>query len=147
MTGLRGVNLMTAIGNQVTKNLPQQRRHSAGLIILAALFSGLVFVHSMFAVELTEPEGATHGYPVWLDINGKKLADGEFRQWVEGERLHIVITYKFKDGRRFEEKSLLRQEPELIQEQWSWKELNEDQVSREFNANFLTKTATAQLRE
>jgi hypothetical protein len=138
---------MTAIVNQVTNNLSLRRRYSAVPIGLAALLSALVFVHSLFAVELTEPEGAAHGYPAWLDINGKKLADGEFRQWIEDKRLHIAITYEFKDGRRFEEKSLLRQEPELIQEQWSWKELNEDQVSREFTANFLTKTATAQLRE
>ena len=71
------------------------------------------------SIELTEPEGAAHGYPGWMEINGKKLADGEFRQSIENERLHVVITYKFPDGQLYEEDAQFRQEPELAQEQWS----------------------------
>jgi hypothetical protein len=117
---------------------------TAGLTIL---FSALFFIQAAFAIELTEPEGAAHGYPAWLDINGKKLANGEFRQWVADDRLHIIITYKFKDGRLFEENTFFRQQPELSQEEWSWKEVKNGQLSREFTANFLTQTATAEIRE
>ena len=49
----------------------------------------------LFAVEVTESAGAAHGYPGLCDMNGKKLADGEFRQWVEDHHLQVVITYSF----------------------------------------------------
>lgn len=101
----------------------------------------------VFAIEVTEPAGAAHGFPGLCDINGKKLADGEFRQWVEDKRLHIVITYKFPDGQVFEENALFRQHPELAQEKWSWRETKNGKLSREFTADFLAKTATALTHE
>jgi hypothetical protein len=58
---------------------------------LAALCSILVaeFVTlSAFAIEVTEPTAAAHAYPGLCDVNGKKLADGEFRQWVENNRTY-----------------------------------------------------------
>ena len=88
---------------------------------MSVLVAGFIAA-SVFAVQLTEPAGAAHGYPALYDINGKKLANGEFRQWVEDDRLHVVISYKFPDGRHFEEHAQFRQQPELIQEKWSWKE-------------------------
>jgi hypothetical protein len=100
---------------------------------------------SAFAIEITELAGAEHGYPGLCDINGKKLADGEFRQWIEDHRLHAVITYKFPDGQFFEENALFRQEPELIQEKWSWKELTDEKPQREFTADFLAGTASAHI--
>jgi hypothetical protein len=93
------------------------------------------------------PAGAAHGYPALCDINGKKLADGEFRQWVEDHHLNVIITYRFPDGRLFEEKARFRQEPELIQEQWSWQELKNDTPQREFAADFLAGTASAHIRK
>ena len=101
----------------------------------------------VFAIEVTEPAGAAHGFPGLCDINGKKLADGEFRRWVEDKRLHIVITYKFPDGQVFEENALFRQHPELTQEKWSWRETRNGKLSREFTADFLTKAATALTHE
>jgi hypothetical protein len=99
------------------------------------------------AIEVTEYQGAAHGYPGFMDGNGKKLADGEFRQWIEDDKLHIVISYKFRDGQFYEENALFRQQPELIQEQWSWKELRHGQPQREFAIDFLTKTAAMHLRK
>jgi hypothetical protein len=77
---------------------------------LTALWSWLL--RAAFAIEVTEPAGAEHGYPGLCDI----------RQWMESNRLHVVITYKFPDGQLFEENALFRQQPELMQEHWSWKE-------------------------
>src|SRR5262249_30078262 len=77
---------------------------------------------SAFAIKVTEPTAASHGYPGLCDMNGNKLADGEFRQWMEDNRLHVVITYQFSAGEVYEEHSQFRQGPELIQEKWSWKE-------------------------
>lgn len=51
-------------------------------------FAICVIATSISAVKITEPAGAAHGYPALCDINGKKLADGEFRQWVEDHHLN-----------------------------------------------------------
>jgi len=99
------------------------------------------------AVEVTEFEATAHGFPALLDSNGKKLADGEFVQWIDDGRLHITITYRFERGDRTEEKAVFRQKPELIQEEWSWRELKGGQLVRHFAVDFKTQTATAQKRE
>jgi hypothetical protein len=117
---------------------------------LAALCSILLtecITLSAFAVKVTEPAAAAHAYPGLCDINGKKIADGEFRQWVENDRLHVVITYKFSAGEVYEERSQFRQEPELIQEKWSWKESKDGKSQREFAVDFLTGIASANIRQ
>lgn len=101
----------------------------------------------VFALKVTEPAAAAHGYPGLCDINGKKLADGEFRQWVENNRLHVVITYKFSVGELYEEHAQFRQERELIQEKWSWKESKHGRTQREFAADFLAGIASAHIRQ
>jgi len=120
------------------------RRKFVGLFALLA--TGWIAT-PIRAIEVTEPAGAAHGYPGLCDITGKKLADGEFRQWVESNRLHIVITYKFSAGEVYEEHSQFRQQPELIQEKWSWKELKHGRSQREFAADFLTGIASAHIRQ
>src|SRR6266516_759722 len=106
-----------------------------------------VIVAPVFALKVTEPAAAAHGYPGLCDINGKKLADGEFRQWVENNRLHVVITYKFSASEVYEEHSQFRQEPELIQEKWFWKESKHGRSQREFAADFLAGIASAHIRQ
>jgi len=57
-----------------------------GARTLATVFSILAtatLVPPVLALKVTEPAAASHGYPGLCDINGKKLADGELRQWVE----------------------------------------------------------------
>ncbi len=98
-------------------------------------------------VEITELVGAAHAFPALFDSDGKKLADGDFSQWIEEDRLHIKIVYKFGHGRRVEENEILRQKPELIQEEWSWRELRDGELYRAFAVDFKTQTATAQKRE
>jgi len=107
----------------------------------------LCLVQAAPAVDLAESQGSAHAYPALLDINGKKLADGEFRQWIQNDRLRIKIDYEFNDGQHFEENAVLRQKPELIEEEWSWKESKNGKVLREFRADFLAKTAAALTRE
>src|SRR6059058_4050387 len=117
---------------------------------LVTLFSILalgVIAAPVYALKVTEPAAAAHGYPGLCDINGKKLADGEFRQWVENNRLHVVITYKFSAGEVYEEHSQFRQQPELIQEKWSWKESKHGRSQREFAVDFLTGIASAHISQ
>jgi hypothetical protein len=119
-------------------------KKSIGLFLI---FAAGFYWTSIFALEVTETAGAAHGYPRLCDINGKKLADGEFRQWVENHHLYVVITYKFPDGELREEKARFRQHPQLIQEQWSWKELKDGTPQREFAADFLSGIASAHIRK
>ena len=97
------------------------------------------------AVEPNEPEGATHGYPGLYDGNGQKLANGEFRQWADNGRLHVIITYRFPDGKVWEENSVFRQQPEMLQEKWSWRESKEGKTEREFTVDFVEGTATTHI--
>ena len=75
------------------------------LTVLFSILAVGLFTEPIFALELTEPTAAAHAYPGLCDINGRKLADGEFRQWVEDQRLNVVITYEFPEGGSFEEKA------------------------------------------
>lgn len=100
------------------------------------------------AVEVTGFEGNAHGFPAMLDLNGKKIADGEFIQELADGRLSITLKYRFKHGGvRTEEKTVFRQKPELIQEEWSWRELKDGDVVRQFEVDFETQMATAKKRE
>ncbi len=122
------------------------RWYRAAATILGVL-AAILFPRLAPAVELTESQGAAHAYPALLDTSGKKLADGEFRQWIEDDRLRVEIEYEFDDGQHFEENAVLRQKPELIQEKWSWKESKNGKVSRQFTTDFQAKTATALTHE
>jgi hypothetical protein len=117
------------------------------LVTVFSVLAAGVIVAPVFALKVTEPAAASHGYPGLCDTNGKKLADGEFRQWVENDRLHVVITYKFSADEVYEEHSQFRQEPELIQEKWSWKESKHGKSQREFAVDFLTGIASAHISQ
>jgi hypothetical protein len=115
-------------------------------LLLSILFGGGIAA-PLLAIEVTEPAGAAHGFPGLCDINGKKLADGEFRQWIENKRLHVVITYRFSAGELYEEHAQFRQQSELTQEKWSWKESKDGRTQREFAADLLSGTATVRIRQ
>src|SRR6202171_1484224 len=119
------------------------KKKSVPVLFVMAFLSPL----SAPAVELTEFQWTAPSFPALLDSNGKKLADGEFAQWIDDGRLHIAITYRFERGDRTEEKAVFRQKPELIQEEWSWRELKGGQLVRHFAVDFKTQTATSQKRE
>jgi hypothetical protein len=73
------------------------------LVTVFSILAAGMIVAPVYALRVTEPAAASHGYPGLCDMNGKKLADGEFRQWIENDRLHVVITYKFSAGEVYEE--------------------------------------------
>jgi len=124
-------------------NMPAKRKLRALCLLLVAECVAL----SCFAIEVEQPAGAAHGYPGLYDINGKKLANSEFRQWVENNRLHVVITHKFSAGEVYEEHAQFRQQPELIQEKWSWKESKHGKLQREFAVDLLTGIASAHISQ
>ncbi len=92
-------------------------------------------------------EGAAHGFPSLRELNGKNLADGEFTQWLEGGHLHVRIVYQFSPVHRVEESALFVQKPQLVQESWSWQELNNDKIDRRFEVDLRTGKASAEKLE
>jgi len=122
-------------------------RRTRAIATIRGILATVLVARLSPAVELTESQGAAHAYPALLDTSGKKLADGEFTQWIEDDRLRVEIDYAFQDGHHFEENAVLRQKPELIQEKWSWKESKNGKISRQFTADFRAKTATALTHE
>lgn len=95
------------------------------------------------AIESKIFETAVRGYPVMRDASGNRIADGNFLQWIEKDRLHVQITYTCNNGRRMEETIVMRQRPELAQETWQWRELERGKPVRAFDVNLLTGAATA----
>ncbi len=102
---------------------------------------------SRLAGALPQPEGVLHGFPAMLDASGKKIADGDFSQWLEGEHLHVTITYDFGGGHRIEESAVFRQQPILSQEKWLWRETNHNQLVRQYEVNLELNKATAEKLE
>jgi hypothetical protein len=99
------------------------------------------------AIELTQFAGAAHAYPAMLDLEGRKLANGEFMQQIEDGLLHIRITYDLLKGGRIEEKATFQQRPELIQKEWSWRQFRDDTLQREYKIDFSSGKAAAHKRE
>jgi hypothetical protein len=94
------------------------------------------------AVEWTSFEGAARGFAALRDLAGKKLADGDFVQWIDNDRLHVRITY-VAESRRIEEQAVFRQRPELFQDEWSLREIRNGKLYRQFDVNFRSGTAAA----
>jgi hypothetical protein len=92
----------------------------------------------------SQTEGAAHGFPTLCDLNGKTLADGEFVQWIENDRLHVRIEFNFGGGHRTAENAVFEQDPQLIQESWSWQEIKDGKISRQFSVDFTSGKASAQ---
>lgn len=103
----------------------------------------LVAAAQVGAVEVPPYEGTARGYPVLRDASGKKLADGDFVQWIEGDRLHVKIVYTGR-GHRIEESTVFRQRPQLAQDSWRWREDRNGALVRQFAVNFGAGTATAE---
>jgi len=95
------------------------------------------------AIEWAHYETAVRGYPVMRDATGRRIADGNFVQWIEKDGLHVQITYTSGSGKRMEESIVLRQRPELTQDSWRWREMDHGQAVRTFDMNFVSGVATA----
>ena len=96
------------------------------------------------ALEPSDREGAAQGFPVLRTLEGVKLADGHFTQRLDDGRLHIRIRYEFGPERWIEERAIVRQEPVLVQESWSWEEARDGRLHRRFAIDFLGGAITAE---
>jgi hypothetical protein len=81
------------------------------------------------------------------DINGQRLADGDFSQWVADGLLHVRLAYNFDGGRTAEEEVVFRQRPQLSQASWAYRELQGKKTIRAFAIDLRTGAATATKEE
>ncbi len=82
--------------------IPVKRMFVKELIGFFLIFAAEFFATSIFALEVSEPAGAAHGYPGLCDINGKRLADGEFRQCrADRHRLREGFALSINDARPY----------------------------------------------
>jgi hypothetical protein len=88
-------------------------------------------------------EGSARGFPALRDSAGKKLADSDFSQWLERDRLHVKIRHEFDGSHWIEERSVFDQRRGLVQEEWSWREHSRGRVLRDFRVDFRSAIATA----
>jgi hypothetical protein len=119
---------------------------------IAVAMSGIALCGSLLAphvraIEWAAFEGSAHGFPALYDVGGKRLADGNFVQWIERGRLHVTITYDFGHGHRVEERVVISQRPELMQEAWQFVETRGGAPSRRFDVDFTSGRATAMTTE
>lgn len=117
-------------------------RNALFAVVLFA--ASLVITRPAVAVDVTSFQGALRGFPALRDLSGITLAKGDFAQWFKGERLHAKLTYWFTgEWRRVDETAEFKQERELVQEQWSNRELINGQVSLRVSVDFVSGRATA----
>jgi hypothetical protein len=94
--------------------------------------------------DVREIEAALHGFPAMFDLQGKKVADGEFTQWLQNDLLHVTIAYDLGSAHRIVEKTIVRQKPRLVQEEWSWRESQSGKLLRRFELDFKSGTVIAE---
>jgi hypothetical protein len=124
----------------------QTSRHSRGVLLLglgvlwtlAAPAWGLESRYS----EKNDSRELTVSTP-----QGQSLGTGTLTQWLEGEHLHVQLTYDYNDGRRIEESAVFVQQPQLAQEQWQWREIAGGTTTRQFDIDFGTGKAVGVIRQ
>jgi hypothetical protein len=75
------------------------------LAAFCAIFVAKRTTLPVLGIDVTQSAGAAHRYPGLFDINGEKLANAQFKQWLEDGHLHLVINYRFSNGQFFEERT------------------------------------------
>lgn len=90
---------------------------------------------------------SARGFPAIRGLDGQTLADGDFAQWAEDERLHVRIQYEFLDGRRVDERAAFRHTPGIEQDSWSWHETRNGETLRRFEVDLRTGSATGEKHE
>ncbi len=105
-------------------------------------------------------EGETHGFLVLRTMDGKRLADGDLRQFVKGDRVTSQVSFQFKDGSLYEGTAVFTQRREfqlvtdhLVQKGPSFKEAmdmftdvpNTKVTVRSTDAHGKTKEASQQM--
>ena len=86
---------------------PSRFRFVPLIILLVCFGQAATIVADQLDVRYME--GETHGFLVLRTMAGKRIADGDLKQWVKGERVNSQITFQFKDGSLYQDTSVFTQ--------------------------------------
>lgn len=134
------MSALRSAGND--KQPPRSQSTQRKIISAISAFSAVALLCGLAIAEARE--GNARGYPEMRDLDGHKLADGDFSQWTARDGLHVRISYVFGGGRTIVEDSTFRQEPQLTQRSWSWRETRDRAIYRRFDVDFDRGQATAE---
>jgi hypothetical protein len=128
-------------------------------ILLVCFVQATAILAAPLAVRYIE--GETHGFLVLRTMDGKRLADGDLKQFVKGDRVTSQVSFQFKDGSRYEDTAVFTQHREfqlvtdhLVQKGPSFKEAmdmftdvpNTKVTVRSTDAHGKTKEASQQMQ-
>lgn len=128
-------------------------RSTRGCLLASVLFSVAVAAATLGAEPADAPlqfplaPGEAHGFPELRDLQGHRLADAEFTQIPEGDRLRVRLAYDFGGGHRVEEATVVQIRPALVQQEWSWTETRGAETVRRFSVDFATGIATGEKQQ
>lgn len=98
--------------------------------------------------EVIAPEAVSvRGFPALRNLEGERLANGDFAQWLEEGRLHTRIRYDFEGGRHIGERAVFSLGARLRQERWSWREDRDGRTVRHFEVDFERGTVSGEKHE
>jgi hypothetical protein len=109
---------------------------------LGILLTALLGSAPAAAVEYVWKEGDLRGYPTLFDPAGQVIGKGEFIQRNKGGRLEVTATYRYRDGRRTEERAVFDTRRDLVQTQWSFIEHHQDREMRRFELDLTSGQAS-----
>jgi hypothetical protein len=80
--------------------------------LFTALALILFITSTSFAsdVPVRYPEGVLTGFLVLRNISGKRIADGDLAQTLQGDRVTLHLAFKFLDGSSYDEVTVLTQQ-------------------------------------
>jgi hypothetical protein len=128
------------------------------MFLLVCLVQATAILAEPLAVRYIE--GETHGFLILRTMDGNRLADGDLRQFVKGDRVTSQVSFQFKDGSLYQDTAVFTQRREfqlvtdhLVQKGPSFKEAmdmftdvpNTKVTVRSTDAHGKTKEASQQM--
>ena len=88
-------------------------RLSCSVCAMAVLLAGSIWLQSSSLaasqIPVRHKEGLTHGLLTLSTLRGEKIADGEMKQVTKGDRVTGHLTFHFKDGSFYDQKTIFSQ--------------------------------------
>ena len=94
-------------GSRIEHGSRVRSKLTAILLACAAMLQPNALLGDIVPVRHTE--GLMHGFLVLRTLDGKPLADGQMTQDAQGDRVTTHLTFRFKDGSIYEDRTIFSQ--------------------------------------
>src|SRR5512146_2685159 len=98
-----------SLHRSMSNSMRLSRSACARAVLLAACLG--LLCHSLAArqIPVRHKEGLTHGLLTLSTLQGEKIADGEMKQVTKGDQVTDHLTFHFKDGSFYDERTIYSQ--------------------------------------